>query len=163
MDLRRPLFFLVFAALCVLISWWDRSADPDSPRMAAKMAVAAWVSPGAGVAFLVMAVARVLVTGRVVAALYGRPHAGGVELTGFTGRFGWVFARRVFSPGPVGLTVEAVAPVRSLPTHVISVRQGAVSVTVTADTPWSLVTRTTLAAWLAANGCRADVPSAPVV
>ena len=159
-DLRRPAAAVAFAALAVFVAWWfPQHPDPYSSRWAGKAAYIAFTAPPVATFFVGMAAARVLVGTRVIAALYGRATEKGVELAGFTGRFGWNLSRRHFGPGQVFLEAP-VGGIRAVPMYLIMLSQGQTRLVVSSDAPWDEGTLPGLVAWLDSHGIEA-VPLRP--
>ena len=160
-NLLRPAGLVVFAAFALFIAWWfPQHPDPYSSRWAGKAAFIAFTTPPVAAGLLAMATARVLVSVRVVAALYGRACGGAVEVTGFAGRFGWVFSRRRFGPGQILLDVTAGGP-QAMPAHLIRLTQGSTQLTVWVDAPWDEATVPGIIAWLGEHGIEAVMRRPP--
>lgn len=160
-HLLRPAVIVLLAALALFIAWsFPQHPDPYSSRWAGKAAFVAWTMPPAAAVLAAMAVGRVLVSMRVVAALYGRVGEQVVEVTGYAGRFGWVFSRRRLVPGRVLLEVAAVGP-GVLHGHLIRLSQGPTQVTVWADGPWDDATVPGIIAWLGEHGIEVVVLGPP--
>lgn len=159
--LARPILMVGMAVVMMLATWWAATKEPDpySSGSAARATLVVWTSPPGAVALVTMAAGRFLVSVRAVAALYGRACPQGVEIAGFTGRFGWLPRRRRLAPGRVFLAV-GVAGMSALPSHYLRVIQDRRFLMVGADAPWDEATVPGLVAWLARHGIEA-VPLPP--